>query len=373
MVDFNLPETFSVGAIAVWFVSGVLTGLGGLALWLSLPNVIRSLKHQTVARVPPEVKAVYNAVFRPYQAWLGTLLGLSIFDRFLWLLQWRSFWLDLAELLLSIGIGVGICLVGFQVFQQFFDVYMLNLAIRSKRKANSEVLLLYKYIANAGIVLVVIFIFAQAHAVNLVGLLASLGVGGIAVALAAQKVLEQVLWSTMIYLDRPFVVDDYIHLNDGTFGRVEAIGWRSTKIRLSGKSTLVVIPNSILAQMAIENLSGAQKVISLINVTFYQDIPAEERALIRQIILGSTKDIYGLDHRLTEVVFSEVENDHNEHSTAVQAQVTFFILGSGEVSMEVRSQLLAIARQKVMQQLKGYGLAFDIEERTTNITSPMNI
>jgi small-conductance mechanosensitive channel len=34
----------------------------------------------------------------------------------------------------------------------------------------------------------------------------------------------------MIYLDRPFTPDDYIHLNDGTFARVESIGWRSTKI-----------------------------------------------------------------------------------------------------------------------------------------------
>jgi MscS family membrane protein len=41
--------------------------------------------------------------------------------------------------------------------------------------------------------------------------------------------------------------------------------------------------------------------------------------------------------------------------------------------MELRSQLLEVARQNVMQQLKGYGLAFEIEETATNITSPMNI
>ncbi|PSN13795.1 hypothetical protein C7271_22225 [filamentous cyanobacterium CCP5] len=373
MADFHLLDPSSLGAIALWLLLGLLSGLGGLGLWLALPKLTRFVGTKAAELLPPEVTSVYNYVFRPYQSWLGILFVSSILDRFLWLFQWKSFWLDVTELLVGIAIAIGVCLVGFKIFQQFFDVYMLELAIRSKSKANSEILLLYKYLANGAIVLVVVFIFAQAHQVNLVGLLASVGVGGIAVALAAQKVLEQVLWSTMIYLDRPFVVDDYIHLNDGTFGRVEAIGWRSTKIRLSGKSTLVVIPNSILAQMAIENLSGAQKVISLINVTFYQDIPSEERALVRQIILASTKDIYGLDHRLTEVIFHEVPSDRNDHETAVQAQITFFILGSGEVSMEVRSQLLSVARQNVMQQLKDYGLAFDIEERTTNITSPMNI
>jgi MscS family membrane protein len=116
-------------------------------------------------------------------------------------------------------------------------------------------------------------------------------------------------------------------------------------------------------------------VISLINVTFKRAIPNEERALIRQIILSSTNDIYGLDHRLTEVIFHDISEDsHADNGAgAVQAQITFFILGSGEVSMELRSQLLEVARQNVMQQLKGYGLAFEIEETATNITSPMNI
>jgi MscS family membrane protein len=371
----DIPPQRATQIVAIAFA--LLAALGGgvfvIRRWFKdLPNTIKAI---TDNLLPDEAKSIYAKVVRPHQNWLGITLLLMVGDIPLLFVQRQTFWLDALEFIVGTAIAINIVLLGFSIFDRYFGVYMLDLAIRSKNKVNSEILLLYKYLTYGAIILVVFFAFAQAHQVNLIGLIASLGIGGVAIALAAQKILEQVLWSIMIYLDRPFTPDDYIHLSDGTFGRVESIGWRSTKIRLSGKSTLVIIPNSILAQMAIENLSGAQKVISLINVAFKRAIPDEERALIRQIILSSTKDIYGLDHRLTEVVFYDVAADDaaDQSEGTVQAQITFFILGSGEVSMELRGQLLEAARQNVMQQLKGYGLAFDIEETATNITSPMNI
>jgi MscS family membrane protein len=375
-VSADAPVTFQVRLHTILITFATITAVGaGIATVRQLVKVLSGAIENLKTNFPEEAKTIYAKVLRPYQSWIGITLLVVLGDLPLLVLQRRAIWLDGLELGVGVAIAINVCLLGFGIFNRYFGVYMLDLAIRSKNKVNSEILLLYKYLTYGAIILGVFFVFAQAHQVNLVGLVASLGIGGVAVALAAQRVLEQVLWSIMIYLDRPFTPDDYIHLNDGTFGRVESIGWRSTKIRLSGKSTLVVVPNSILAQMAIENLSGAQKVISLINVTFKRAIPNEERALIRQIILSSTNDIYGLDHRLTEVIFHDISEDsHADNGAgAVQAQITFFILGSGEVSMELRSQLLEVARQNVMQQLKGYGLAFEIEETATNITSPMNI
>lgn len=69
---------------------------------------------------------------------------------------------------------------------------------------------------------------------------------GVAVAFAAQNTLSKLLGGIVLYIDRPFVVDDYIGLPDGTFGRVESIGLRSTKIRSSGKGTLIIISNNSL-------------------------------------------------------------------------------------------------------------------------------
>ena len=365
--DFDLHKTIQLDLATVVIGVGVILLITGLFL---VPKIVDFV---TTQLLPKQAREMYDDVFRPFSHWLAAVALLIALDTILLVFQDQALWLDILEFSVGLVVAISLTLLAFKISSQFFDQYLLRQTIRGSGKANSELLLLYKYLSNGALILIIVFTFAQTHRVNVIGLLASLGVGGIAIALAAQKVLEQVLWSTLIFLDRPFVVDDYIYLADGTFGRVESIGWRSTRVRLSGKGTLVVIPNSMLTQMAIENLTGAQKIISLINISFYRTIPDEERALVRQLILSGTNDIYGIDHRLTEVSFKERPTNHSGKSSVVQAQVRFFILGSGENSMEIRGQFLEAARKVVMKQLRDYGIDFEIEEDTVNITSPMNI
>ena len=349
--------------------------LGGLTiLIITLIFVIPSILRFLASRfLPLELREAYQQIFVPYQRWIILSIGFSVIDIILLLNPDKPTWLYISEFFLGGAIAINICLLAFTLFDQFFGGYLLDLALRSRNNVNSELLAFIKFVANALIILIVIFIFAESHRLSVTGLIASVGVGGLAIAFASQKVLEQVLWTILLYVDRPFVVDDYIHLQDGTFGRVEGIGWRSSKIRLSGKGTLVVIPNSMLTQMSIENLSGAQKIITLLNILFDRAIPEQEKALVRQIILDSTRDIYGIDHRLTEVKFEEVGNSSNGTSGKVKAQVTFFILGSGSLALEIRTQLLEAARRNISKRLKDYGIGFSIDEKPINIDSPMNI
>ncbi|MGF1676215.1 MAG: mechanosensitive ion channel domain-containing protein, partial [Rivularia sp. (in: cyanobacteria)] len=117
-----------------------------------------------------------------------------------------------------------------------------------------DLLLIVETIVNVSIGFIAVLVFANER-FNLIGLITGLGIGGLAVAFAAQKTLEQFLGTIVIYLDRPFVTGEYIHLppsgkfTDSIYGRVESIGFRSTKIRCSGKGTLVIVPNSILANV----------------------------------------------------------------------------------------------------------------------------
>jgi MscS family membrane protein len=354
---------------ALYWIIGLVTLLI-IASIVVIPKIIGFL----VSRfLPSELREAYQQIFAPYQRWIILSLILSILDIVVLLIPDKPTWLYISEFFLGGAIALNICFLAFTLFNKFFSGYLLDLALRSRNNVNSELLAFIKFVANALIIIIVIFIFAESHRLSITGLVASIGVGGLAVAFASQKVLEQILWTILLYVDRPFVVDDYIHLQDGTFGRVEAIGWRSSKIRLSGKGTLVVIPNSMLTQMSIENLSGAQKIITLLNIFFERAIPEQEKALVRQIILDSTKDIYGLDHRLTEVKFSDIGNSSNGKSGEVQAQVTFFILGSGSLALEIRTQLLEAARRNITKRLKDYGIGFRIDEKPINVDSPMNI
>lgn len=95
-------------------------------------------------------------------------------------------------------------------------------------------------------------VIAQNLGYSVSGLVASLGIGGVAVALAAQDTLANLFGSIMIMIDKPFRVGDWI--KSGEFeGTVEEIGFRSTKIRTFAR-TVQVVPNNKIANMMIENM-----------------------------------------------------------------------------------------------------------------------
>jgi MscS family membrane protein len=316
-----------------------------------------------------QIDSLGQQFIQPNQDLLKTVVAIALLDLLAVFLP-KNAWTSSLEILVSLSLLITFSWLASKLFKQFFDLYVLNAAVNSGRKISSELLVLIKWIANLAILFAGILFFAQTHHVNLVGLFASLGIGGLAVAFAAQKTLEQVLGGIVLYVDRPFGIDDYIGLPDGTFGRVESIGLRSTRIRTSGKGTLMIVPNSALTQVNIENFTGAKKVMSILYLTFYRAINSQESALIRQIIIESTHDIFGIDSRNTEVVFKQ---NGLANSSKTQAQVTFFILGSGEVSMELRRQLLDIAIRTITQRLQDYGIEFEVEEPTIYVDSPITI
>lgn len=89
------------------------------------------------------------------------------------------------------------------------------------------------------------------------GLLAGMGIGGLALALAAQKTVENLFGSFALALDRPFGVGDFVKVEDFV-GTVEAIGLRSTNFRTLDR-TLITIPNGRLADMRLECFSARDR------------------------------------------------------------------------------------------------------------------
>jgi MscS family membrane protein len=85
-------------------------------------------------------------------------------------------------------------------------------------------------------------------------LVAGLGIGGVALALAAQKTVENLFGSLSIGVDQPFRVGDFITVDGTVTGTVESIGLRSTRIRTLDR-TLVTIPNGKLADMRVESFT----------------------------------------------------------------------------------------------------------------------
>jgi len=100
---------------------------------------------------------------------------------------------------------------------------------------------------------------AQELGLPLYSVVAGLGIGGLAVALAVRPTLENLIGGIILYLDQPVRVGDFCSFGDKT-GTIEAIGVRSTKLRALDR-TLVTVPNAALADMQLINWAKCDQML----------------------------------------------------------------------------------------------------------------
>jgi len=118
--------------------------------------------------------------------------------------------------------------------------------------------------------------------INVTALIASLGIGGLAFALAAKDTAANLFGSIAILVDKSIKIGDWIKVN-GIEGHVEDIGMRTTKIRTFYKS-LVIVPNQIIANSNIENFSRRNKRRILLRLGLTYDTTIEQiEAILKDI------------------------------------------------------------------------------------------
>lgn len=354
----------------VLVVFGVLVAIALIAgRWT--PNLVRL----GVSRLlPPGAVQGYDQVVEPVHGAFrtaGTLLLLSLALTVLEADYTTVY--NLLRPLLDLLVIFSVAWLVSQLFRQVVRRYGVELLKRVGLEVD-EMLLVFETIANVMIGFVAVLIFAQSQQFNLVGLFASLGIGGLAIAFAAQKILEQLLSTIVLYLDRPFIPGEYIRLGDGHLGRVESIGLRSTKIRTAAKSTLIILPNSTLISMEIENVSRAKKVMVMLYLDFTRALSDEDAALVKQVITQSTESVYGIDPGSTSIAFTAEGTANGTASSRMRrARVTFFILGGTDNSIELRKRLLQLGNDTIAKRLDSYGIHFTTQDPTVYVESPVTL
>ncbi|UCD06831.1 MAG: mechanosensitive ion channel family protein, partial [Candidatus Aenigmatarchaeota archaeon] len=139
-----------------------------------------------------------------------------------------------------------------RIINAIISWYAIEMAEKTKTKADEQFLPIFKKVAYGVVgILIILWLLGQLG-VEITTLIAAMGIGGLAVALAMQDTLSEFFAGAHIILDRPIKIGDYIELDSGDKGTVVDIGWRSTKI-VNYKKNLVVIPNSKLANSKIVN------------------------------------------------------------------------------------------------------------------------
>jgi MscS family membrane protein len=124
------------------------------------------------------------------------------------------------------------------------------------------------------VMLLALFILQNVMGRDISTILAGLGLGGLAFALAAKDTIANLFGSAVIFTDRPFKVGDRVVI-DGYDGCIEEVGFRSTRIRtLTG--TLVAIPNATVANTSIENIQERPSIKRSMSVTVTYDTSPEK-------------------------------------------------------------------------------------------------
>ncbi len=140
----------------------------------------------------------------------------------------------------------------------FLDRFLVDRAVSDQGLDASMLRLISRIIALASVVVIL------AHGANALGvpvfsILAGLGIGGLAIALAIRPTLENLIGGIILYLDKPIRVGDFCGFS-GQTGVVESIGTRSTKIRALDR-TLVSIPNAQFADMQLVNWAECDEML----------------------------------------------------------------------------------------------------------------
>lgn len=132
--------------------------------------------------------------------------------------------------------------------------------------------------AKAMVAVFILIAVLAVMGVEVMGLLAGLGIGGVAVAFAAQKTIENLFGAVSIAGDRPFAVGDYVTI-DEVSGTVEDIGMRSVRIRTMPR-TLVTIPNAMVMATKITNFQVRDRIIYNPTLTIAYGATSEQLAYI---------------------------------------------------------------------------------------------
>lgn len=193
-----------------------------------------------------------------------------------------------ASAILNVGTTAVVIWLAFR----FIDVGVGTLLARgwaADRPSARSLLALGGRIAKLAIVVIALITALAAMGVPVASLVAGLGIGGLAVALAAQKTLANLFGALSIGADRPFREGDQVKVGD-VEGKVEAIGLRSTRIRTAAR-TVVTIPNAELADTRTESFAACDRFLVAAVLNLVYGTRAEQ---VRELLTSLEADLRAL-------------------------------------------------------------------------------
>ncbi|HAH50104.1 MAG TPA: mechanosensitive ion channel family protein [Balneola sp.] len=209
-----------------------------------------------------------------------------IFMMFFWLATFTNLQLSVTvnhylSLVLEIAVSVGFIWL-FYNLSDVFSKYLGVLTSKTETKLDDQLVPLIRKTLRFFVLVMGAILILQNNGYNVASLIAGLGIGGLAVALAARDTLANFFGSVTIFVDKPFRIGDWIKVA-GVEGTVEEVGFRSTRIRTFYNS-LVSVPNSNISNNEVDNLGLREyrRLRTTLNLT-YSTTPEQMEAFVEGI------------------------------------------------------------------------------------------
>lgn len=181
-----------------------------------------------------------------------------------------TFWINACKTISAIS-------VGWFVYRlvDIMEFFLKRWTARTETMLDDQLVPLVRKTLRVFVVIVVVLFIAQSiYNMNIGAMMAGLGLGGLAFALAAKDTLSNFFGSVTIFADRPFQMGERVKIGNHE-GTIEEVGFRSTRLRtLMGH--LITIPNSVVANEPVENVGRRGYLKRVLNVTVTYDTPPDK-------------------------------------------------------------------------------------------------
>ena len=266
---------------------------------------------------------------------LVTTVGLWIGQKFLTLNEtFEKFFSNVVQVLLAITITWFIV----RLIDMVIRLYLEPIVQKTESKLDDQILPILRKSAKITVIILAAVIIFSNMGYDILSLLAGLGIGGLAIALAAQDAVKNIIGGISIFLDKPFQINDWIEVS-GESGSVNEVGLRSTRIKTIGGTT-IVIPNSKVVDSTIENYSTRPKRRQVVNIGLTYETKSEGMQNAIKIISDLLKETEGVDHEDIMIRFI------NFGAYSLDLEVVYWITDNSnwkmiihEVNMKIKEEL----------------------------------
>ncbi|MDP3147524.1 MAG: mechanosensitive ion channel family protein [Ignavibacteria bacterium] len=289
----NINNDLLYIAIISGSVAAIIIVLGKM-ISLALRKLLKPIVKRSKTQIDDQMYDLMKSTFFKIIILIGLSVGLGIFKSGLSLksgsppqklITYHPYFEDIviaADYALFLLIVLILLVIGFRIITIMFNWYSGKIDSGENKNLSGSLFPLLQKISKLLLTALAFVIVLSKFKIDISGFIVSLGVGSLAIALAAQETISNMISGFIIMTDRPFRIGDRIKVNPDLIGDVVEIGIRSTKV-LDFDNNILIVPNNDIVKSRIVNLtypSALSRVVVEVMISYNSDIDKAKKILM---------------------------------------------------------------------------------------------